>query len=1226
MWQWVIILLCAACTQVAALSLQCPETVFLDPTAELPLLQCRLFLTSTDDLSQIELGCNLSELVTWMPVNFVDLTPPVEAAWSLNISGLVGLSQNYLHLTAITPQLPAGGGEQDTEASSITNVPGVISAVATVAILRPVLPGCCSVQCPNTYVTIGFPMQCVVKLDRILTSAQELLVDVRAQPCYPLGSCNPTVRLADLSPEPEWGDRFTFNVTALTTGKVDLAIWARSSITELVRLSLLVFISVPDPSSLTMSCDVQALEYVAPGAAACASCQLSALSAVTTTPFINKVTPANTLGVQITQPSQGSTSLSVQLCANGSTGNATFQLFVLRNSTDVAPLGLAPRVLPTYFLPTAALINCSESGRTALCTIQAQSGATAAWALQLTVAGLTDSNSTTPPCNVGALSPWDVSNRFTVEIACPDEQPRIATLSASSSGAILVKLQVMHGTSSPTPTFTRQGTTVNIPTLTSTVTLTPRPTVTLTPEPTERTPFATLIPTVEVVSTKTVSPTQSHSETPTQTATRSPSATPTFSRSVTLTRTTRSDTPTETQTVSRGVTAEPTVKPHVATRTVTITSTATSTVTTSASKTELSTATPSDSESRTVTTTDTRTTTETQTRTRTVSQSITASVTLTPSETVTQKRVGVPQPSSQRPLNTWQIALVAAGSFIACSIALFCFRKRMRRKIRGASSVANIYAAPLPPIPAAESPRLKPDPLLAPFGSVTAAETLSPAGQLQSSDGSVAKPPVTYPVPQLPPLGPGSFGPSGAAGWIPPTSPAPGTPPLSSHYSEAAEPPVNELDPAVVQRIGSLPLAQSSPSSGLATPRHSMANLPEGSGALKPDKPEDIEWISTDEVLGRGAKGTVFKGLSKFTGQIVALKEIWVDPDIVINEDEIATLQNPDNEEGTEGITPEEPSEGNQKGADQTVPVAPRRNSQPPAQEGDHHIEIDNPNDPGSSAYVFNRFQDGERRPVVARRNSTADALRMIRNEVNILCSLRHPNVVSYFGIYVVTETRVRIVMEFMAGGSLQSLLQRLKDGLPLRTVRKYLTDALRGLEYLHERNIIHRDVKPGNFLLTSDGTMKVSDFDHSKVLTRTDSTSGTQTMVGTPLYMAPEVVTGKAGLPSDVWSLGITALEMATGHNPWAGVAHPMYCLFQLFKGQAPEIPKWLFPTLQDFIRRCLQPDPGTRPTMTQLLSHPFIFQNLPAPRLQPVLLPGEDRAHFVVSPPPLALMPPPT
>ncbi|KAJ4775514.1 protein kinase family protein [Rhynchospora pubera] len=186
-------------------------------------------------------------------------------------------------------------------------------------------------------------------------------------------------------------------------------------------------------------------------------------------------------------------------------------------------------------------------------------------------------------------------------------------------------------------------------------------------------------------------------------------------------------------------------------------------------------------------------------------------------------------------------------------------------------------------------------------------------------------------------------------------------------------------------------------------------------------------------------------------------------------------------------------------------------------------------------------------------------------------------------------DGKLYIFLELVTQGSLASVYRRYR--LEDSQVSAYTQQILNALIYLHDRNIIHRDIKCSNILVDKNGRVKLSDFGLAKQL----DALVTNSFRGTPYWMAPEVVLVKPyGPPADIWSLGCTVLEMLTGDLPYPGLERQQ-ALFKIGKGERPPIPTTLSNAARDFIDRCLQVDPEKRPSATDLLKHPFVRPRFP-------------------------------
>ncbi|XP_067299855.1 mitogen-activated protein kinase kinase kinase 19 isoform X2 [Pseudorasbora parva] len=218
-----------------------------------------------------------------------------------------------------------------------------------------------------------------------------------------------------------------------------------------------------------------------------------------------------------------------------------------------------------------------------------------------------------------------------------------------------------------------------------------------------------------------------------------------------------------------------------------------------------------------------------------------------------------------------------------------------------------------------------------------------------------------------------------------------------------------------------------------------------------------------------------------------------------------------------------------------------------------------------------------------------------LEREVELLKNLHHTNIIGFLGT-ALCENTVSIFMEYVPGGSISNILSRFGP-LPENVFVLYTQQILEGVAYLHANRVIHRDLKGNNIMLMPTGVIKLIDFGCARRLSCLQTSNGSKSDLlksvhGTPYWMAPEVISETGhGRKSDIWSIGCTVFEMATGKPPLAHM-NKMAALFYIVarKGLMPSLSDGFTTHAKHFVQACLTRDPRQRPSAEELLGHPFI------------------------------------
>nr|ACH99696.1 NPKL3 [Oryza sativa Indica Group] len=239
-----------------------------------------------------------------------------------------------------------------------------------------------------------------------------------------------------------------------------------------------------------------------------------------------------------------------------------------------------------------------------------------------------------------------------------------------------------------------------------------------------------------------------------------------------------------------------------------------------------------------------------------------------------------------------------------------------------------------------------------------------------------------------------------------------------------------------------------------------------------------------------------------------------------------------------------------------------------------------------SGAVVWLASDDDSGELMAVKSASAGGAAAQLRREGRVLSGLCSPHIVPCLGSRAAAGGEYQLFLEFAPGGSLADEAARNGGCLPEPAIRAYAADVARGLAYLHGNSLVHGDVKARNVVIGSDGRARLTDFGCARVI---DSAGP---IGGTPAFMAPEVARGEEqGPAADVWALGCTIIEMATGRAPWSDMDDILAAVHRIgYTNAVPEVPGWLSAEAKDFLDGCFERNPSDRSTAAQLLEHPFV------------------------------------
>jgi len=250
----------------------------------------------------------------------------------------------------------------------------------------------------------------------------------------------------------------------------------------------------------------------------------------------------------------------------------------------------------------------------------------------------------------------------------------------------------------------------------------------------------------------------------------------------------------------------------------------------------------------------------------------------------------------------------------------------------------------------------------------------------------------------------------------------------------------------------------------------------------------------------------------------------------------------------------------------------------------------------GAAGEVFLATNSRTKQRVAIKKMAMNDeSMKLLVTEISIMKSSHHPNIVDYIDSHMIQD-QLWVIMEFMGGGCLTEVLEQFEYiQMSEGQIALVCQECLKALVYIHNLHRIHRDIKSDNILLSDDGSVKIADFGYAAQLTTKQQKRNT--VVGTPYWMAPELIRGyDYGTKVDIWSTGIMVMEMAEGEPAYMDFP-PLRALFLITTKGIPDLkqPQKWSKDMRDFLAKCLFKEVEQRPEAAALLSHPFLKRSCP-------------------------------